>query len=179
MGEDRHVARNLQIEEHLIYPRRRDVVRRLDEDVARVGQRQHASVTELRNAVRCNVIVCPRNELQRNVRLVESSLQLADGGANPAIRVLIETGQNVRRACDHGDAVGDERARHIQCCVHIGRAVVDAREDVAVQVDHRLGPALLGARKLGSSRPERTRPAGRRASPASPSFSAKGKGNAT
>ena len=50
--------------------------------------------------------------------------------------VFVEARIDMRRACDVGDSIGDCAARHRHCDRAIRRAIVDARQDMAVKIDH-------------------------------------------
>jgi hypothetical protein len=125
------------------------MVRRLDQDVARIGERKHAAVAERRGKVRGDVDVGAGHEAQRQAFAVQCRLQV--GGCLPDLRaaVMVDPGQDVRGAGDHGDAVVEESARHRQRHRQIGGAVVDAGQDVAMQVDHHAAPQRSGLNRPG------------------------------
>jgi hypothetical protein len=63
MGQYRHIAGRKQAEKELLHPRRRHVVGRLDQDVARVGQRDEMPAPQAPDEVGRNVIVRSYDEL--------------------------------------------------------------------------------------------------------------------
>jgi D-serine deaminase-like pyridoxal phosphate-dependent protein len=64
------------------------------------------------------------------------ALQDANREANLRARVVIEAGQNMRRAGLYLDSVRDRHARHLERRGEIGRAVVDARQEMRMKIDH-------------------------------------------
>lgn len=136
MSQNRHVAGDLELEKHFLHPLRHHVVRRLYEDVARAGERQHPVAAEPSHAVRSDVIIRSRHERQRDPLTIERILQARHRGANTLAGVVIHTGQDMGCARDHRDTIGHERTRHLERCRQIGRAVVHPGEHVAMQVDH-------------------------------------------
>jgi hypothetical protein len=66
-------------------------------------------------------------QLQRNAVFIERSLKLLYGLANRRARIVIQAGQDVRRAGDHGYALLDRRPRHLQRYGQVAGTVVDAR----------------------------------------------------
>ena len=68
--------------------------------------------------------------------------QLADA------HVVVVT--DVRRGADRGDAVARGLARHCEAVGDVQRAVVEPREDVAVQVDHERPARILPAAAAGA-----------------------------
>lgn len=112
MRKDGRVAGRHNAKEQVAQTRRRIVVWRLDENVARVVEREEVAAVEACGEIRNYVIVRARDEAQGNVLRVERKLQLGDFIANLLSRIVIEAWQNVGRAGECRDAVGDPGARH-------------------------------------------------------------------
>ena len=104
--------------------------------------------TQASGQIRCQVHVGADHELQRYLPALELRGQLGDGAAYAVAVVVVEPRIDVRRAGDHVHAVGHGRARHRQAGGQVGGAVVDAGQQMAVQVDHQR--RLSGRRWPGS-----------------------------
>ena len=112
------------------------VVGRLDEQVARVAA--EAEPPELlerqpREPLDCDLAAAPHLELDSGpVQLVA---QLLDAVLHhPCIGRPVVA--DVRRAGDHGDAVGNGRAGDLEAVLQRAGSVVDAAENVRVKIDH-------------------------------------------
>lgn len=136
VGQNRHVPGQLQIEKRSFDSLRHHVVRRLDEHIARVGKGQHLAAAQSRRAIRRDVIVRTRNQPQRNAFPLEHRLQCAGCVANAIGRIVIEPRQDVRRASDDGNTVGNEGARHFKSDAEVGSTIVEAGQNVTMQIDH-------------------------------------------
>lgn len=140
MGEDRHIARHQQIKEKVLETQRRHVMRRLNQDIARFGQRQETTGPQAINKVRHNVDVGPGHETQWNVLVVQDVLEVFDRLADLGTRIVVEPRQDVGRAGDDRHAIVDRGAGHRERDGYVCGAVINARQNVAMQVDH--GTAL-------------------------------------
>lgn len=136
MGQDRHVAGNQQSKENILEPRRRDVMWRLDQDVATLCDGEQMSLLQQGNKIRCNVIVRPRDNPEIDARFGQLSIQ----GLYPALNIrpgiVVEAGQDMGCASHHSDTLIDLHARHLQRHGEVAGAVVDRREEVRMKVKH-------------------------------------------
>ena len=138
MGENRGQAGLPKVQQQPL-EREIDVVGQLDQNVAAmVGRRDDLPVADPRQQVRLDPHVRPGQHLQRQRRWSKRFLQpgrcLADGVA----RVPRVVAQLVRRGDDRANAVGQGHFGHRQRLVHRGRAVIEPRQQVAMDIDHRL-----------------------------------------
>ncbi len=136
MGQNWHVPGCQNSKKELFHARRRNVVGRLDQDVARVGQRHEMPALQPRNEVGNDVVVRPRNELQPNALNVEDMLQPLHRLADLRTAVVVSAREDMRRARDVRHAIGDKRLRHRQRNRKIARAIVDTGQNMAMQIDH-------------------------------------------
>ena len=136
MGQNWHISAHKNVEEEVLEPDWRDMVGRLDEDIAGVGERQQMARTQPSYKVLDDVVVGAGNELQRNGMLIERQLQLSHGIDDLGSGVVVDTRKNVWRASNNRYAVVDKGARHLQRDRQITRTIVDARQNVAMQIDH-------------------------------------------
>jgi hypothetical protein len=79
MGKDGHIAGDHEIEEEILQLRRRRMVRRLDQDVARIGDGKQAAGAQAGDEIRAHVDVGAGDQPQRNCLAVEDVLQLDSG----------------------------------------------------------------------------------------------------
>jgi hypothetical protein len=114
MGQNWNVSGCRQGEKEVLEPRRRHVMRRLDQHIPRVAERQQTACAETGYEIGDHVIVGTRSEAQCDARVVERMLQLRHGLADLRAGIVIKAGQNVRGAGDDKDAVSDGRSRHGQ-----------------------------------------------------------------
>jgi hypothetical protein len=151
MGQDRHVAGDQQVEEEILELHRGDVMRGLDQHVARVGERQQAAGSEAGREVRHHVDVGAGDELERDILPRKGQLQCLRCLANLGAAILVEPRQNVRRAGHDGDTVSRRQARHVQRRTKIPRTVVDARQQMAMQVYHAPSAPTLACASSGNN----------------------------
>src|SRR5262245_48000342 len=78
-----------------------------------------------------------RQDAQRDSSGVETLLELRDAGADVVASIMAEASQLMRRGDDRRRAVGRRQPRHCERLVPAGWAVVDAGQDVAVDIDKR------------------------------------------
>jgi hypothetical protein len=103
------------------------VVRRLDENVTRVAQREQPPGLEARDKIGHHMIVGAGNETQGNSFLIERVLQLLDGSPDLRTGVVVQARQNMWSAGDHRNAVSRPRPGHFESDAEIGGSVIDAR----------------------------------------------------
>jgi hypothetical protein len=108
MCEDGDVPRHHDTKEKVLHPRRRHMMRRLNKYIACIGQREQSSGSQSTNKICDDVIVGTSDQAQRHSRLVQHGLQVRHGGANLWPGVVIEPGQNMRRARHDLDSIGYE-----------------------------------------------------------------------
>ncbi len=152
MGDQRLVARAHHLEDGVLQPRRRHMVRRFEQEIACPVQRRDAPVLQALRKARRDVHVRALHQLQGNLGLVQGRLQADDRGADARAGVLIHTRHDVRRAGGDPDAVVHGHARHGQRRFQIRSAVVDARKHMAVQIDHARGLPAFGTQADGAPR---------------------------
>jgi hypothetical protein len=83
------------------------------------------------------VIVCSGHQSQVNSLVKNCRLKGLGCLADLRPRVLIQTRQNMRRACNNSHAVAREFLGHGQRHVEILRTIIDTRQQVAMQIDHK------------------------------------------
>ena len=84
-----------------------------------------------------------RRRDDRDVRVVQRSLQLRDRSANSPAIIIEHAGHDMWRAGDDSDAVCRHHPRHLQQLVERTRTIVDRRKNVTVQIDHINAPRRL------------------------------------
>lgn len=139
MRQDGREASRRNAEEEIAETRRRGDVRRLDEDIAGVCEREEVTSTQRRDKIRNDVIVGASDELQRNAVSVQLFLKISNRVADIGAGVMIDAREDMRRAGHDGDAVRNPRARHGERDVQSFGPVVDAWQDMTVQIYHMTG----------------------------------------
>jgi hypothetical protein len=92
MGENGDKTRHQQAEEKVLQMRGFGVMRRLDQHVARVAEREQPSGLKARNKIRHDVIVRAGNELEGNAFLIEGRLQLAERTPDLRTAIVVQAG---------------------------------------------------------------------------------------
>ena len=138
MGKHRHVSGNRQVEEKVLQLRRRGVMRRLNQHVARISDRQELTRSKPGNEVGSHVNVGAGDQAQRNSILVEHVLERLSRLANRRPLIVIETGQDVRRAGENRYPLGNRGLGHSPRDGQIARPVIDPGQDMAMQINHRV-----------------------------------------
>ena len=157
VGEDRHVAGDADIEKEGFEAGRHDVVGRLYEDVAGAIDGEQRASAKIGDEGRHNVIVGARDQAQRDGVLVDGGLQGSDGGDDLRAAIGVDTRQNVGGAGDDLNALGNEGAGHLKRCCEVLGAIVDAGQNMRVQVVHLV---LVSRRKQFRTRFKRISPNG-------------------
>jgi hypothetical protein len=80
-------------------------MRRLDQHIARIGKRKQMTRAKARGEIRRHVNIRTGNEPQCDSLLVENALQLLHGLPDCGAGIMIEPGQNMRRARHNRDAL--------------------------------------------------------------------------
>jgi hypothetical protein len=138
MRKHRHVSGDRQVEEEVLQLRRRGVMRRLNQHVARISDRQELARSKSGNEVGGHVDIRTGDQAQRNSVLVERVLQRLSRLANRRPVIVVETRQDVRRTGKNSYALRNRRLGHRQRDGQIARAVVDSGQDMAMQINHRV-----------------------------------------
>lgn len=125
MGQDRHIAGNRQAEEKILQLRRRGVMRRFHQHIARISDRQHSSRLQSGNEIGRHVNVGAGGQPKRNSILIKGVLQIHNGFADAIALVVIEARQDMRCAGDHRNALSDGSLRHGQRFVQIACTIVN------------------------------------------------------
>ena len=136
MRQHRHVARGDEIEHRLGKARWRHRVRRLEQKIAAARERRRGARAQAPEQFGRQMRVGAERELERDAFVEQSPLQRLDAGLDSGGVVFVEPRIDMRRARRGADAVGDRDARHFERRRLVGRAVVDAGQQVAVEVDH-------------------------------------------
>src|SRR5262249_14602443 len=89
MREDRHVPCQDHLEEKVLQLGWRRVMRRFNEDVARIGGRKQAGRTEAAHEKRGYVNVRPSGQLKRDVLLIENFLEPRGGEPNLRTGIMV------------------------------------------------------------------------------------------
>jgi hypothetical protein len=92
MRQNGHIARRHHAKQQISQARRRGVVWRLDQDIARIGKRQQVAASQAVNKIGYDVIVCAGDELQGDAGIVEPVLQVCDRTTDVRSAVMKKTG---------------------------------------------------------------------------------------
>lgn len=112
-------------------------MRRFDENVVRISDRQQRSVTQAAHEIRCDVVVRTGEETEPHLRMIEVPLQVMNRDSNLGPRIIIKAGQYVRCAGYALYSLCYIRAGHVERNRKFVRPVVHARQYMAMQIDHR------------------------------------------
>ncbi len=83
-----------------------------------------------------HVSVGAADEIERDFRLMQRAAQLVRRGEQLGSGIGVKAGKDVRRAGDGRDALDNCHTRHFKRRFEIARAVIQARQYVAVKIDH-------------------------------------------
>ncbi len=131
------IAGNHHAEKHFIGPRRRYVMRRLHEHIARVGERQQSTRFESRDEIRHEMDIGACHQLQGDALAIELGLESRHGLTNLRTGIVVDAGHDMRRAREHLDPAGRRLTRHGDGHREVGRAVVYAGKNMAMKIIHR------------------------------------------
>jgi len=112
------------------------MVRRFNQHVARVGERQQAAGTQARDEIGDHVDVGAGCKAQGNAFLVENALQALGGFAQRRAGVVVQSREDVRGAGYDRYALGDGGFRHVERNRKVARPIVDTRQDMAMKINH-------------------------------------------
>ena len=138
MRQDGNIPSHDDTEEEILESCRRHVMRWFDQYIARIGQCEQSSGGQARNNIRDDVIVCTSHQTQRHPRIIEHVLQIGYGLANLRSGIVIEPRQNMWGARHDPHAVGNEQLCHGDGGLDVRSTVVDARQNMIMQIDHDL-----------------------------------------
>ena len=135
VGEQHAVAAGVEVEHHRLEVADHGRERALDEQVGTAAERQRAQrvVVEVDQAPDRDLPA--RQHLERDLRRGERRAQLDDARGDQGrvdARVVVDVGGGE----DRPRARRDGRPGELERALHRRRTVVDARQDVGVQVDH-------------------------------------------
>lgn len=82
------------------------------------------------------MVIGAGHELEGDVLDIQNTLQMLYCLPDLRTAVVVKARQDVGRAGDLGHTFGDKGTRHSQRHGQISRPVINARQDVAMQVDH-------------------------------------------
>jgi len=88
-------------------------MRRLDQHVACVGKRENVPRPQSRNEILHDMGVRAGDQTQRDTLNVENLLKFLNGQADSRPRVVEKPGQDMGRACNCPDPVGDPGPSHL------------------------------------------------------------------
>jgi hypothetical protein len=155
MGQHRDVAGGQELEEQLVEPLRRHVVWRLYQHIPGIGDRQEMTGAQAGDHIGRYVHVCTGGQLQVDALRIDLLLQLLNGLANLRPAVVVKPRQDVWRAGDGRHPIGNERPGHGERHGQVRCAVVDAWQNMAVQIDHGCSSTRCSTARL---RVDRLRP---------------------
>jgi hypothetical protein len=127
MCEDGHIAGDQEIEKEILQLRRRRMVRRLDQDVAGIGDRKQSAGAKPGHKIGGHMNVSAGGQLEVNAVFIKRNLELFYGLPNRRTRIVVEARQDMRCAGNYRYALLDRRPRHLQRNGQIAGTVVDAR----------------------------------------------------
>ena len=134
MGEHRAEAAEVEIEEDLLEERRGAGVRRLDEQVGARAEAKRAQRVRLERGQAGEGDLAAGHHRERHVAAGEGQVQLAHPAAHvERIEVVLE--RDVRSRDHHGDSIGRGGPGHSDGGIHVRGPVIDAGEDVGVEID--------------------------------------------
>ena len=136
MCQNRHITSRHQIKQRGLKSRRWYMARQFDESVSRLSNRQEVTAPKAVHPTGGEVHIGPGNETKFNVFPNEFSLKFNDSVANFHAGIGVDPRHDVRSTRDNGDAIGDVRSRHGERCLEIRCAIIQARQDMAMKIDH-------------------------------------------
>ena len=97
--------------------------------------------------------IAARNNLQRNVGLMQFLLKGLNPRADLGRCIVIKTRHNVRGANHRHNSIACCHARHGQGCFHVRRTIIQPRQNMRMQVDQEVLQFAIGIYlRLGRSR---------------------------
>lgn len=165
MRKDRHIAGALKFKEAFVEPCRRNMMGCFHQHIAGIGEGEKVPALQALDEVGCDMHIGPGDQIEVDATLVEFLLQGRDPLANIGTAIGPNAGKDVRCAGHNPDAVCDGRPSHIEGDIEIGRAIIDSRQQMRVQINHRCHSRLrsgdegvggagvcgrFGARRMGA-----------------------------
>jgi hypothetical protein len=112
------------------------MMRRLEQKISRVVQAGVRSALKPIREFRDDLDVGAMGQEERDVGMLERDSQLRHVATNAIRTILEQPWVDMRRAGSRRDAVGEGDTRHLERDLDIRRAIVDAWQQVTVEVDH-------------------------------------------
>ena len=145
MGEERPQAALLELGDQVLEPGELAAVGALEQDAVAAGQAEGAEGLVIELAGRRERQLAARQDGQRDLHPHERDVERADG-VRHRLRVRRVVAVHVRRGRDRADPLGHGAATHRHARLQVRGSVVQPRQYVRMQVDHRRGRRLLGMR---------------------------------
>ena len=136
VGEDGHVASDQDAEKELLQSRYGDVVWGFDEDIAGSRQWEQPARAQSIDEVGNDMVIGAGEQLQLDAGIVDCSLERLNRVLYRSAVVGPDPGHYVGRAGGMGYAIGHVAPGHVERHLEIAGAVVEARQQVAVQINH-------------------------------------------
>ena len=114
MREDRDVARDEKLEERFVEPRRRNVMRRFDEQISGISERRQAPIAQAANHVGCDVNICADSQVQGDAIIIQMGLQALHLHPDLRAGIMIKSRQDMGCAGDNLDPVGNQCPCHFE-----------------------------------------------------------------
>jgi len=139
MGDHRPHAGKLNYVQRLVHRRRyRKLVELHQQEIALMDAKLPGIFAQRCEILRVEMKIAARRDFQP---VANSRLQLVSELAHPReIKKILTAG--VRRGNHVSDSIGNRRLRHRQGFFHGGRAIIESRQNVTVQIDHSNEPSL-------------------------------------
>ena len=144
MGEDWNVARHQYIEKQVFQAGGCNVMWWFDQDVARISQGKQMAGSQICDKTWHDVVISAGYQPELNFFPVEDLLQLRGGLADLRARIMVQTRKNMWRTGYDRYTISDESSGHLKRDRKLGSAIVDARQDMAVQINHGRRSTLRG-----------------------------------
>ena len=125
------------------------MVRRFNEDIPAIRQRKKLAVTQLADKILNHVIIGPRDETKLDLRRIQVLLQLTQIRSDLRARVIVKTRENMGSARHAVDALRHIGARHSYRRRKISGTVVQAWQNVTMQIDHKPNGRRIGRLPTG------------------------------
>ena len=106
------------------------------QDVTRIGQGQQMAGAQLRHEIRHDVVIGAGDQLQRNAFSIQGLLQPFRRLPDLRTGIMVQARQDVRRTGDDRHTIGHESPGHRDGDSKVGSPVINAGQDMTVQVDH-------------------------------------------
>lgn len=136
MREDRDIAGRQETKETLVDARGGDMVRRLEQDISRIGERQQPARPQAPDQIGNDMHIGARHQAQIYPGLVQMALQSRDRRTDVRTAIVPDARHDMRRAGLHSHAARYCGPGHGERHIEILRPVVDPGQYVTVQINH-------------------------------------------